>query len=223
MKYYKSTFDNIDSIDDEVCNYANKKIQKNFQELFSKLRHTARILCLSATNKSILMWAHYAKSHTGVVIEFDTNHLVLRLVKDVNYENNILEINMETLHKMNDETIKEFHKKIYRTKFEDWDYEKEYRAIIHINDNKILAEVKNNTDLGENWKNCYNALKNKEKCIYFPIAKEAIKAIYLGYNIKEIDKMYILNIIKRLYPHVKCYKAIKSETSFKLTFEEINI
>lgn len=221
IKYSKSTSDNIDSIDDKVCNYANKEIQKNFQKLFSKLRHTARILCLSATNESILMWAHYATSHTGVVIEFDTNQFVIRLSKDINYDNNIVEINMETLFKKNDESIEEFHK-IYRAKSEDWDYEKEYRAFINIDD-KIVDDVKGKTDLGENWKNCYNALKNKEKCIYFPIAKEAIKAIYLGCNIKETDKMSILNIIKGLYPHVKCYKAIKSETSFKLTFEEVNV
>ncbi|WP_296507439.1 DUF2971 domain-containing protein [Rhodoferax sp.] len=32
------------------------------------------MLCLSGSSNNPLMWAHYAKSHEGVVVEFDENH-----------------------------------------------------------------------------------------------------------------------------------------------------
>jgi Protein of unknown function (DUF2971) len=48
---------------------AQKNMPKNHEEIRAVLS-TLKLLCFSEVHDNILMWAHYAKDHTGVVIEF---------------------------------------------------------------------------------------------------------------------------------------------------------
>jgi len=81
--------------------------------------------CLSKNNKSNLMWSHYADSHRGFCIEFNTEFLK---ADKVNYKNKIPEI--ELIEFLNPKTQESFSKKIWdslRTKLIEWKYEDEYR------------------------------------------------------------------------------------------------
>ncbi|HEA3721442.1 TPA: DUF2971 domain-containing protein, partial [Yersinia enterocolitica] len=44
------------------------------REIREELDKSIGILCLSKTNNSHLMWAHYANNYSGVVLEFDKEH-----------------------------------------------------------------------------------------------------------------------------------------------------
>ena len=58
----------------KLVNYWNSNLDKLDVQFFSEMLNHARmyhISCFSETNSSILMWSHYAKSHTGFCIEYD--------------------------------------------------------------------------------------------------------------------------------------------------------
>ncbi len=104
-------------------------IEKNYRKF--------GICCLSAVNDDILMWAHYAQSHTGLCIGFNVNRLwmiaqqlvgsneLLELMK-VTYSNSKLQINFfEAMLSDDFEHVSKF----VSTKSVHWQYEKEYRLV----------------------------------------------------------------------------------------------
>lgn len=105
-------------------------------QLKESIEKETGVLCFSETNDNILMWSHYANSHKGIVIGFDPQILCKQitssdfdsLLQSVQYDENYPQI----------EYLKEFNlvkqtkmivDKWYFTKFRQWEYEKEWRAI----------------------------------------------------------------------------------------------
>jgi hypothetical protein len=85
------------------------------------------VVCYSEVNSNILMWSHYADSHKGICLEYDSTERPIKKWKNykyypVNYDHNrcidILDCGFEN----------SFFKLI-TTKSPDWEYEKEYRLI----------------------------------------------------------------------------------------------
>lgn len=176
----------------------------------------ARIFCMSAVKDSILMWSHYADMHKGVVIEFDSSADKIKEAKEVIYGKSYT-INVdEVKSRINNGLSMFFYKE------RDWKYEKEYRYV-------FLAKELNKTAEGYNKekKTSYEKLLEDAKSIptYEDccIEKTAIKSVILGCNISEINEQSILEILRLKYPESKCYKAIKNEDSYKLSFGEIDI
>lgn len=58
---------------DDVKKFTNNL--KVFLDGYKKIYQKAHILCLCEKPNKNLMWAHYAKNHTGVVLEFDLSEL----------------------------------------------------------------------------------------------------------------------------------------------------
>lgn len=82
---------------------------------------TFGVLCLSEHTHgpvSLLMWAHYAQSHAGLVFEFDTNGPFFRrfFIRPVKYRNN-----RPVFSRDGDS------REIFLTKSEEWRYEAEWR------------------------------------------------------------------------------------------------
>lgn len=69
----------IESRDDAFFEEVRKEYLKNLQttERLLSIYHNkiARIACLAEEKDNILMWSHYADSHSGFVIEYDTKSL----------------------------------------------------------------------------------------------------------------------------------------------------
>lgn len=91
---------------------------------------SASLCCFSANNKSLLMWSHYADSHRGVCIGFDTKVLLKNFTRIfwVKYKIKFPELD---LLKMPIDSIFD----ILANKSNEWQYEKEIR---------ILGEAKGN-------------------------------------------------------------------------------
>ena len=91
---------------------------------------TFGILCLSETEKDILMWSHYANSHKGIVIGIDSKNLWQNMTSSK--PGGLLE---PVQYKKDYPTVKFFKDqkdvvdKWFFTKYEDWKYEKEWRAV----------------------------------------------------------------------------------------------
>lgn len=96
-----------------------------------------RVFCLSESDSVMLMWSHYAGQHTGVVLGFHVERLENRfrhLFRRVNYEKQYPRV--FDLTKFFQMAIYGFHvdnffrasgELLVSTKFEDWQYEREWR------------------------------------------------------------------------------------------------
>lgn len=108
----------------------NLIVKKGFTE---KLPAMLGVLCLSRNSNQPLMWAHYADSHSGMMIEFDTAHSTfnrmrsatdeLGYLRPVSYSKVRPELTMQTMEEDNAFEV------FALTKADQWSYEEEIRLI----------------------------------------------------------------------------------------------
>jgi hypothetical protein len=83
-----------------------------------------RMYCLTPDPVSILMWAHYAKQHTGICLEFDTDQNLFGRALKVTYRKCLPVITADLF--ADQEALTET---ILLTKSDKWSYEDEYRLL----------------------------------------------------------------------------------------------
>lgn len=111
-----------------------------FKEHVESCLADSPILSLSEVFDSTTMWSHYADSHKGICIEYDTKNLfpqqgrhntlhkvVYKKPKDIYF--NSFDIHARCCANRNDEKYQNIINEINSTKTEDWSYEKEWRSV----------------------------------------------------------------------------------------------
>ena len=113
--------------------------QRVASDLVDGMRRTLKVACFSEVSDSLLMWAHYADSHRGYIVEYDLTSLThqrdlgfARLLFPVVYGNDFSGLigcwdfltKPETGNDIHYPTVAACHKA------SDWSYEQEWRAII---------------------------------------------------------------------------------------------
>ena len=85
------------------------------------------VLSLSATNKNVLLWSHYAANHTGLCLVFRATNTTpfFGIAQPVEYCKNYPEVDI--LNNSPNEQVQAF----LLTKAIDWKYEAEWRIIDH--------------------------------------------------------------------------------------------
>ena len=77
----KASDDDIDAHNQEFA-LSRSEFDSNVERLFanavSYFRQNSHLACFSETVKSVTMWSHYAKSHTGFVLEYDLRNLSIK-------------------------------------------------------------------------------------------------------------------------------------------------
>lgn len=106
-----------------------KSIREARKNQFSKVGVT----CFSKNNSNLLMWSHYADSHRGICLEFDTNLEPFSKSFEVIYDSNIPVIESDLLFE--EEHTFESFKKLLSFKSKDWEHEEELR-LLHQEKNK---------------------------------------------------------------------------------------
>lgn len=84
-----------------------------------------RISCFSEINNNVLMWSHYADSHKGMVLEFDTKLSPFDKAIPIKYKSHLSQDEYPNL--FNDD----YYFPWYEFKGLPWQYEKEWRIINH--------------------------------------------------------------------------------------------
>jgi hypothetical protein len=143
----------------------NHKMAESAQELYQKNFGSA-VLCLTAKKDNLLMWAHYAASHSGFVIEFD---LDVKTFRRLGILWKMMYVDNRPVLDYMDRTRNEFVSNIqgWFSKGTSWAYEEEYRFLRH---DKL----------------CEKVLLPNGRAIYFvDLPKECIKSIYLGCRCNE--------------------------------------
>ncbi len=116
--------------------YINKKLSENKERFLQTMRHEFKavvlrgfgVYSLSAVNDDILMWSHYADSHTGFCLEFlRTKDNLMSGSETVNYpdDNEYPDLRWPRTKVETFETAK----RIVLTKAKHWCYEQEWRMI----------------------------------------------------------------------------------------------
>jgi hypothetical protein len=168
---------------------------------------TTRISCFSEVPDSILMWSHYADSHKGICLLFETTkHDTIQYLvfekDDLNYANPILPPDHGGILKVrySDNLPAAYNHVEYDknqlvpfliTKSPDWAYEKEWRLLLP--DNALST--------------------NNPR--YKP---EQLKGIIFGMNCTKEHKKEIGDILKG---SVKYYEAFAAKDAYKLEIREI--
>jgi hypothetical protein len=135
----------------EIAPLSAERLQNGFWQILNK---NLGILCFSAVKDSLLMWAHYASSHQGFVLEFDTEDeqfMKLGEAEEVIYGK------IRHLLKQDHDPDVSF---ILR-KSEEWRYEKEFRIIRKLNE-------------------CEKRSIDGNDLYFVPMPRSCVKAVYLG-------------------------------------------
>lgn len=169
-----------------LSNTTQKILESSQVKLKNALQQKVKISCFSETYNNILMWSHYAQSHTGFCIEYNISNLELtnsfkKNLFPVFYTPKPIDMSKAILS----EQKEIFENILIINKSEDWKYEKEWRYITSSeDDSKFIMPVKP-------------------------------KAIYLGTKISEENKNIMLKIANNEY-QIPCYELQPQMNSFKL-------
>jgi hypothetical protein len=161
------------------------------------------ICSLTPVPYNLLMWAHYAKDHTGFCVGLDMNSIEAlqeeQAIRDddfsihkITYAKQMPRIDflksMTTDSQVNDMI------NLLTTKSDDWEYEDEYRFI--------------------RWDGANSSLSIGESCL---------AAIILGYRIERENRDRIIATVKAMRRSIPVYQATPEDYKFSLRIEPISI
>lgn len=115
-----------DAFELAAFNMRSKSLRKQFKEWKADMDRKYGLLCFCRSWKNPVLWAHYARNHTGVCYGFDVDPKIFvdvryvseRLYPDLSVENFYEHVGQD---QMTD---------LFATKFIHWSYEEEVRLLI---------------------------------------------------------------------------------------------
>ena len=192
----------------------NKTLKiKGTELLFDKTKNTGdftaknyyRVCCFSNEKLNILMWSHYAENHQGICLCFKTHtienghFLILDSKQHVLYPVKYIEQKpkqVNLLYEGNYEELMDF----FTHKYQDWEYENEYRTLI------------NKSEFEDDY--------TKE------FRKEDLEGVIFGLNAKPDKMKEIYEIINTHYLQkgvkVNFYRTQKTQRYFSLRVKKID-
>lgn len=108
-----------------------RKSAKEMQDLFAGMRSGIGVSCLSESDDSLLMWAHYASNHCGMCVEYELLEINSQLKftpVPIIYSEERICFNLLNTTTVERDTTKMFLESL-TTKSPEWSYEKEWRII----------------------------------------------------------------------------------------------
>lgn len=168
------------------------------------------ILSLSEIPNDRLMWSHYADSHKGIVIEFDSNHSFFNplinersrigKLKKVKYINNPIPFSLLDPTDLSEEYADFLIENFIYTKSKDWEYEKEWRIIRPLKEADII-----NGDL-----------------YFFVFSIQCLTGIILGCKTSQDDILKIKETLSKdsKYSHIKLMQSFQSKSGFEIEIHD---
>lgn len=208
----------INLIAEETKDIASQYIHE-MEKTWQLMSKRSVIFCVAEKPTNLLMWAHYAKDHTGIVIklqcwpELDTPLCVARKVNYSKKPPVIAEkdeyVKYITGQSKTPKNYKSIFYKMFLTKSCHWEYEQEWRVFIPPED--IENEVMQVNG---------NSLEAINK--FVPFYPQELHSIYLGCKILPEDRHNILKQLEKKYNHVEIYQCIRNDTKYKLNIQRTN-
>ena len=195
-KIYGPSLDETFKLQEKRAPYHNAKIQKHMA--------LSKILCLSEINNSLLMWAHYADDHKGLVFKFQSNEErdgAFLAAKKVVYSENMPRLMDENslsdlLSGSGNIDVNEQIEKLTYTKAKCWEYENE-------------------------WRICAGNGRTNNPYEDLPFNMLDLSEVILGCNIPPKDGEEIISIVRKSLPHVTISEAVEDSHEYKLVVKPV--
>ncbi len=170
----------------------------------SKLLPGIRVFCVSEERDNLLMWAHYAKDHTGAVLELwslPEEDNPLSIARPIEYASNPLPFfteaewidDMTGIKKLD---FSAMYKRYAYAKSDQWSYEREWRV----------------------W---YPYSEGKETFDTVPLRQSEVAAVYFGCKASSDFVQQALSACRNSFPATKAYQAKKLEHMYAIQYTEI--
>jgi hypothetical protein len=120
----------LTSVEMEIITKGRDRIvlEEALEKARELLRKKLGICCFTEIRDNILMWAHYAKQHTGFCLEFDVNNEFFRpITRSIKVEYEVI-LPLVNVLQLDTYPEGELGKKLL-IKANDWRYEKEWRIV----------------------------------------------------------------------------------------------
>lgn len=174
----------------------------DFQSAWDERLPGMRILCFSADPSSAAMWAHYAKGHEGMVLQFessDERDSSWLLAEPVIYQDKAPELPpashwvrgfLSEIEIEWDDILREYQ----FVKHTDWSYEREYRIV--------------------------SGKKVTESDLYFDYLfhPEDLRGVILGMNVAPNDESTVRQLVSAKYPNATIYRARVDQESRSISY-----
>jgi len=197
----------------QLLNRLRRNPQQHFQDSLWRIISNYGILSLSENPDHPLMWSHYADSHKGICIEFDTSSHYFSYAYQVYYEQHFPTVCVDTESPRNDDKIAHI---AILTKASFWSYEQEWRIVFPLQtEEEKSSQIKTvDSSIAKELIGLHNG-----GSIAYKFPPQAITAIIFGAQISTENKKSITKIVKEHLPHSQLKEAKLHSTEFKL---EIN-
>ena len=215
-KMPKEIYDNMtnDIVADAIKEM--KQVIEGINGWWMRAIRATKVFCVAERADNLLMWAHYAKDHTGAVIgfqclpELDTPLCAARKVNYVAKPPVIADLD-EYVKYMTGQGKPRNGLNIYDmclSKIEPWIYEQEWRVFIlpADMDNPIIPRDSKGDDV---------------LCDFLGIYPQEIHSIYFGCKMIPDVRAKILSYLTGDLANVEIYQCDKSEREYKLIFNRI--
>jgi uncharacterized protein Usg len=195
---------NFNELVDEVVSH-QKELLRKIPETIDK---TLGLLCLAKESNHRLMWAHYADTFGGFVIEFDETHAFFTTLRSETDELGGLHKityspelpSMKAFIDFDEEHLNTIATKMFFTKSIDWIYEQEWRMI------KPLAEAD-------------KIIENPAGNIHlFTLPSSCMIGLILGHKMNPDKRHELLELVKadERYRHLSLSESLLDQTSYDI-------
>ena len=185
----------------DLKNNSEPTLAINASTVFSEnLINKIGVLSLTEKSDNLLMWAHYATSHQGYCLGFNSDSNFFNRKRSENDEfyhiRKVIYDKNRPYKPITDLTAQD----TFLTKSDDWKYEQEWRMLVSLDDANEVKRI-NNTNVH-----------------LYEFPAEIVTDVILGCNISEKIQLDIVEILKSktAYKHVKLRKCRISRTEFSL-------
>jgi len=189
--------------DDAKDQYIHSLKNSNSEELKGLIKEFSgifvqayRVRCLTTERSSVLMWGHYAESHKGICLEFDTHKNVFGDAEKVDYVSEYPLFDITDIHVLANTVL--------ITKSKVWKKEKEYRLIVLDKGTKLPT---NGMLVAEN--------------NFLPIPENSLKAVIMGCMMPESNREQVKDLINKSGKPIQLKEAVRHPNKYELTIEEI--
>ncbi len=204
-------FDALGIKTDELLNHLFDSVYDKVAELFSP--HFG-ILSLSRRRDNILMWSHYADSHRGFVIGFDSENEFFAPsngkandgLRDVKYSNKRPILPADGLNLLNTDGMNMWNEHIFFTKSEDWAYEQEMRILASPSAADHKIPVDNGWDIR-----------------LYSFDSHAVKEIIVGCRASVETQTKLMQIWRTQYQDAEMLTSTISPTDFSIEIKQIDL
>lgn len=203
-KFKESGFLNKDDAKENLKKIAKQAMPTVRKEVYAGFENNVGILSLTTCPKNLLMWAHYANSHQGLVLEIDETHEFFNRRKSSADElRHLREVTYST--KRPSTSLSDMNFELFLVKSEDWAYEEEWRMLLPLAEaNEVIPSKPHDIHL-------------------FKLPICSIKSVIFGHRATENTKSIVSTILagENDKSHIYLYQANIDDQEFKINFEKI--